>query len=127
MEEVHKKQQFVGMCNRAGVRIIAGSDGPSIGRLLPGFALQRELELLVEAGLSPLQALRAATSTAAEALGKEDQLGTLELGKLADLVVLDADPLVKIENVKKVHSVVLGGRVYDPKVLLEQTLAEARK
>ena len=127
VEAVHKEQLFVGMCNEAGVRIIAGTDGPNMGRLLPGFGLQRELELLVEAGLSPLQALRAATSTAAEALGKEDGLGTLEPGKLADLVVLDADPLTAIQNVRKVRTVVQGGKVYEPGALLEQTLAEAQK
>jgi imidazolonepropionase-like amidohydrolase len=125
-EAVHKEQRFVGMCNEAGVRIIAGTDGPNMGRLLPGFGLQRELELLVEAWLSPLQALRAATLTAAEALGKEDQLGTLETSKLADLVVLDADPLAAIQNVRKVRAVVQGGKVYEPSGLLEQVLAEAQ-
>lgn len=127
VEAVYKEQQFVEMCNEAGVRIIAGTDGPNMGRLLPGFGLQRELELLAEAGLSPLQALRAATSTAAEALGKEDRLGTLEPSKLADLVVLDADPLVAIQNVKKVRTVIQGGKVYEPEALLEQTLVEAQK
>ena len=126
-EAVHKEQRFVGMCNEAGVRIIAGTDGPNMGRLLPGFGLHRELELLVEAGLSPLQALRAATSTAAEALGKENQLGVLEPGKLADLVVLDADPLAAIQSVRKVRTVVQGGKLYEPSALLEQTLAEAQK
>lgn len=127
VESVRKEQRFVGMCNEAGVRIIAGTDGPGMGRLLPGFGLQRELELLVEAGLSPLQALRAATSTAAEALAKEDRLGTLEPGKLADLVVLDADPLAAVQNVKQVRTVVQGGKVYEPSTLLEQALADAQK
>lgn len=127
VEAVRKEQQFVGMCNEAGVRIIAGTDGPGMGRMLPGFGLQRELELLVGAGLSPLQALQAATSTSAQALGKEDRLGTLEPGKLADLVVLDADPRAAIQNVKKVRTVVQGGKVYEPSALLEQTLAEAQK
>lgn len=127
VEAVRKEQRFIGMCNDAGVRIIAGTDGPGMGRLLPGFGLQRELELLVEAGLSPLQALRAATSTAAEALGKEDRLGTLEPGKLADLVVLDADPLAAIQNVKQVRTVVQGGKVYEHSALLEQALSDAQK
>ena len=77
-EAFQKEQKFVGMCGEASVRIIAGTDGPSIGVLVPGFALHREMELLTASGLSPLQALRAATSTAAEALGKVDQLGTVE-------------------------------------------------
>lgn len=127
VEAVRKEQRFVGMCNEAGVRIIAGTDGPGMGLLLPGFGLQRELELLVESGLSPLQALRAATSTSAEALAKEDRLGSLEPGKLADVVVLDADPLLAIQNVKKVRTVVQGGKVYEPGALLEQALAEALK
>ena len=59
--------------------------------------------------------------------GKEDRLGTLEPGKLADLVVLDADPLAAIENVKKVHTVVQGGRVYEPSALLEQALSDVQK
>ena len=63
-EAFEKQQEFVEMCNPAGVRIIAGTDGPGIGSLLPGFGLHRELELLVASGLSPLQALRAATLTA---------------------------------------------------------------
>lgn len=114
-----------GKCNQAGVRIIAGSDGPGVGTLLPGFALHRELELLVASGLSPLQALRAATSTAAEALGKEDLLGTIERGKLADLVVVDADPLERIQNLQKIRLVVQGGRTYAPDVLLQQLRSEA--
>ena len=81
-EAFDKEQKFVGMCAAAGVRIIAGTDGPGIAMLTPGFGLHRELELLADSGLSPLQALRAATSTAAEALGKEAQLGTVEPGNL---------------------------------------------
>jgi imidazolonepropionase-like amidohydrolase len=125
-EALPKEQRFVEMCNAAGVRIIAGTDGPSIGLLVPGFALHRELELLVGAGLSPLQALRAATSNAAEALGKEDRLGTLEPGKLADLVVLDADPLAAIQNARKISLVVQGGKTFQPEALLEQALRQAQ-
>jgi imidazolonepropionase-like amidohydrolase len=127
LEAFQKQEKFVGMCNQAGVRIIAGTDGPGIGSLTPGFGLHRELELLVESGLSPLQALRAATSTAAEALGKEDQLGTIESGKLADLVVLEADPLKGIQNLRKIHLVVAGGKTYSPNVLLQQVRSEANK
>jgi imidazolonepropionase-like amidohydrolase len=125
VEAFRKQQTFVGMCNQAGVRIISGTDGPGIGKLMPGFGLHHELELLVASGLTPLQALRAATSTAAEALGKEDQLGTLERGRLADLVVLDADPLAEIQNLRKIHMVVQGGRTYLPDVLLHQARARA--
>jgi imidazolonepropionase-like amidohydrolase len=127
VEGFRKRQKFLGMCNLAGVRIIAGTDGPGIGRLAPGFALHRELELLVSSGLSPLEALRAATSTAAEALGKEDQLGTIERGKLADLLILDADPLAGIPNLRKIHLVVQGGKTYAPEALLQQARSKAGK
>jgi imidazolonepropionase-like amidohydrolase len=127
LEAFHKQQKFVGMCNRAGVSIIAGTDGPGIGSLIPGFGLHRELELLVESGLSPLQALRAATSTAAEALGKEDELGTIESGKLADLVVLEDDPLKGIQNLRKIHLVVADGKTYSPSVLLQQVRSQENR
>lgn len=127
VEAFHKQEMFVGMCNQAGVKIIAGTDGPGIGSLLPGFGLHRELELLVASGLSPLQALRAATLTAAEALGKDDQLGTVARGKLADMVVLDADPLQKVQNLRKIHLVVQGAKTYEPDALLEQAKAQAGK
>ena len=91
---------------------------------VPGFALHRELELLVASGLSPLQALRAATLTAAQALGKEE-LGSVEPGKLADMVVLDADPLQEIHNLKKIHLVVQGGKTYAPEALLQQARSQA--
>jgi imidazolonepropionase-like amidohydrolase len=127
VKSFHKQQKFVGMCSQAGVRIIAGTDGPGIGRLLPGFGLHRELELLEESGLSPLQAVRAATSTAAEALGKEDQLGTIERGKFADLVVLDANPLAGVQNLRKIHLVVQDGKTYSPEALLQQVRSQANK
>jgi imidazolonepropionase-like amidohydrolase len=127
LEAFHKQEKFVGMCNRAGVKIIAGTDGPGIGSLLPGFGLHRELELLVESGLSPLQALRAASLTAAEALGKDDRLGTVQAGKLADLVVLDADPLQGIRNLRKIHLVVQEGKTYAPDGLLQQARSQANK
>src|SRR5215469_1452003 len=127
LEAFHKQEKFVGMCNRAGVKIIAGTDGPGIGSLLPGFGLHRELELLVESGLSPLQALRAASLTGAEALGKDDRLGTVEPGKFADMVVLDADPLQEIQNLKKIHLVVQGGKIYAPDALLQQARSQANK
>jgi len=126
-EAFHKQEKFVGMCNRAGVKIIAGTDGPGIGSLLPGFGLHRELELLVASGLSPLQALRAATLTAAEALGKEDRLGTIEPGKFADMVVLNADPLQEIQNLRKIYLVVQGGKTYAPDALLQQARSQANK
>jgi imidazolonepropionase-like amidohydrolase len=127
VEAFHKQEKFVGMCNQAGVRIIAGTDGPSIGRLLPGFALHRELELLVTSGLSPLQALRAATSTAAEALGREGDLGTIAPAKFADMLIVDADPLKEIQNLRKIHVVIEDGKTYTPDELLQQIRSQTNK
>jgi imidazolonepropionase-like amidohydrolase len=125
-----KRKRFVGMCNRAGVRIIAGSDGIGPGNLLPGFGLHRELELLVESGLSPMQALQTATINAAQALRKDKELGTIEAGKLADLIILEADPLKDISNTRKISAVVANGRLLDGKALndkLDQAEAAARR
>ncbi len=101
----------------AGVRVVAGTDWqPSY------LALHWELELLVEAGLSPLEALRAATLDAARALGVEGRLGVIEEGAFADLVVLDADPLLDIRNTQKIYAVIRNGELVDRARLL----AEAR-
>ncbi|HXW92535.1 MAG TPA: amidohydrolase family protein [Terriglobales bacterium] len=114
-----KRQQFVGMCSRAGVKIIAGTDGPGLGTLVPGYGLHHELQLLVESGLSADQALRAATLTAAEALGKDKDLGSVEAGKLADLLIVGADPLADIRNASKIEMVIKGGKQYRPADLIQ--------
>jgi len=89
-----------------GVRIVAGTDYG-----LPGFSLLREVELYVEAGLSPMEALRAATVVPADVMGLSNEAGTLEPGKRADLVVLDRDPLSDIHNIRSSHWVVANGRM----------------
>ena len=96
--------------HRRGVKLQAGTDA------LPGF-LHWELEYFVQAGLSPLEVLRIATQEAAAALGAEDDLGTLEVGKLADLVLLDANPLEDIKNTQTIWRVIKGGWVFDPEEL----------
>jgi imidazolonepropionase-like amidohydrolase len=116
-----KRKQFVGMCAHAGVRILAGSDGAALGALVPGFALQHELQLLVESGLSPLQALQAATTNAAQALGQERELGTIATGFLGDLLLVESDPLADIHNASKIHLVIKRGVVYKPDALLAST------
>jgi imidazolonepropionase-like amidohydrolase len=100
-----------GLAHRHGVRLVAGTDHV-IGERdsLPN--LHRELELLVESGLSPLAALTAATRNGARALGLGATHGTIEAGKVADLVVLDADPTVAIGNTRRVRMVVKGGRAF---------------
>jgi hypothetical protein len=105
----------VGRMHRAGVKILAGSDAPWL--VVPGFSLHDELVLLVKAGFTPAETLRAATSDSAQFLGLENSLGTVETGKLADLVLLDANPLEDIRNTQKVSGVFLQGRYFNRKAL----------
>jgi len=116
-----KRQRFVRMLHEAGVRLLAGTDSFGLGKHLPGLGLQNELALLVESGLSPLAALQAATVTAAAALGQSDNLGALEPGKFADIVVLEADPLMDIQNARRVRTVLKAGRVYETAALRATT------
>ena len=95
----------------AGVPILAGSD-----QVVPGFSLHRELELLVRAGLSPLEAIRAATTVPAKIFGIADT-GEIASGQRADLVILDANPLDDIRNIRRVHLTVTAGKAYDPNLL----------
>jgi imidazolonepropionase-like amidohydrolase len=121
----NRQLQVAGEMYRAGVPLLAGTDTPGLDRI-PGFSLVEELELLVRAGLSPLAALQAATREPARFLGLADSLGTIEVGKIADLVLLDADPLADIRNVHKVHAVVLRGR-YLSAEMLQSMRAEVRQ
>jgi len=97
----------------AGISVVRGTDTGFLGIML-GTSTLLELNLLVDAGLNPLQALRAATSDAAKMIGKEREFGAVETGRLADLVILDANPLEDIRNIRSVYRVVLAGTVYDP-------------
>lgn len=113
--------------HRGGARILAGTDvDSSFAFLFFGFSLHDELELLVKGGLSPLEALRAATINPAVFLKREKDLGTVEAGKLADLVLLDASPLEDIRNTKKINAVVANGK-YLPKNELEKLLNAAEE
>jgi imidazolonepropionase-like amidohydrolase len=104
--------QRTGDLNKAGVKLLAGTDTPQ-PFVFPGFSLHQELELLVRSGLTPLEALRTATYNPAEYLGALDSLGTVGQGKMADLVVLDADPLSDIRNTRRISAVIANGRVFD--------------
>ncbi|MBF6331214.1 amidohydrolase family protein [Nocardia transvalensis] len=104
---------LLGALHAAGVGIVAGTD-TGVPYVFPGSALHEELELLVRAGLSPLRALQAATRDAARCLGIEHLTGTVEPGKFADLVVLDADPLASITNTSRIHAVLARGRYLGP-------------
>ena len=97
--------------NDDGIGLLAGTDTP-LGSL-PGFALHTELELLVRAGLKPVEALRMATLNPARCFGLEKDLGTVTPGKLADLLLLDANPLDDIRHTTKIAAVVANGRLYD--------------
>ncbi|HXG92511.1 MAG TPA: amidohydrolase family protein [Blastocatellia bacterium] len=113
-----KQLEMVGAMNRAGVDILAGTDTPN-PYVFPGFSLHDELALLVKAGLTPMQALQAATRNAARYLGMLDSTGTIEQGKLADLVLLDANPLADINSTRKIQAVIVGGRLIDRAALDE--------
>ena len=104
-----KEVELVGAMSRAGVGILAGTD-VSNPFCFPGFSLHDELALLVQAGLTPMQALQAATLNAARFMGREADLGTVQKGRIADLVLLDANPLDDISNTRKINAVVFGGR-----------------
>jgi imidazolonepropionase-like amidohydrolase len=110
--------------HRAGVRLLAGSDSLDT-YVFPGPSLHQELQLLVQAGLTPMEALQAATKNASDFLERED-IGVIATGKTADLVLLDADPLADISNTKKINAVVLGGK-YLSRADLDAMLAQGRQ
>jgi hypothetical protein len=102
---------------KAGVTIMAGTDTP-IAFLTPGFSLHLELERLVEeGGMSPMQALEAATLTPAKYFNLQDTVGTIELGMMADMLLLDANPLQKIQNTTTIRAVFKAGELFNRKAL----------
>jgi hypothetical protein len=107
---------LVELMHRAGVPVAAGTDTP-IGFAAPGYSLHSELEMLVRAGLSPMEALHSATIRPAEFFGLTGLMGTIETGMLADLVLLSADPLADITNTRSVEAVVTKGRLLDRQAL----------
>ena len=115
--------KVVGSMYRAGVKLLAGTDALN-PECFPGFGLHDELALLVDAGLSPLAAIQAATLNAAQFIGQLDRRGTIEAGKAADLVLLDKDPLADIHNTRSIQAVVYNGKLI-PRAALGAMLAEA--
>ena len=97
----------------AGIPVVMGSDTGFFGVML-GVATQLEMELMVEAGLSRADALRTATINAARMLGRDKEQGTIDAGKVADLLILDANPLEDIRAIRRIYRVVKGGVVHDP-------------
>src|SRR5258708_37655919 len=97
-----KEMEFERAFAKAGGLLLAGEDPTGIGGVLAGFGDQREVELLVEAGFTPLEAIRIATFNGAQYLGDADRIGTIAPGKQADLVVIKGDPSQKIEDIENV-------------------------
>lgn len=112
MREGHRRlQEFLGEVVKAGANVVAGTDaGPAV---IPGISLHRELELLVAAGLSPMRAIMAATKVGAAYLGKANDLGTIEEGKLADLIVIRGNPLENIRHTREIEVVIKDGEIVD--------------
>lgn len=107
-----KYSQMLGKLYRAGVPIIAGTDTPAPW-VLPGAGLLVEMELMVRAGMTPSDVLRSATGRAADILHKSRDVGTIRTGRIADMILLDADPVADIRNLRRIHSVFLGGKEID--------------
>jgi imidazolonepropionase-like amidohydrolase len=103
------RQRLITELHAAGAGILLGSDSPQIFNV-PGFAIHRELGFLVDAGLTPFAALETGTVNAAKFFGQESDYGSVAVGKVADLVLLDANPLLDISNSRRVHGVMLAGR-----------------
>ena len=105
---------MIGALHKAGVRVVAGTD-----QAIPGHSLHREIELYVQAGFTPLEAIQAATSVPAQVMGLGKDVGTVEVNKRADLIVLDANPLDDIHNIRTVEFVVANGVIYPTAKLWE--------
>jgi imidazolonepropionase-like amidohydrolase len=116
--------KLTGEMHRAGVSLLVGSDSldPFV---FPGDSLHRELEEFVRTGFTPLEAIQAATRGAAQFLGREKDFGTIEVGKTADLILLDANPVENIVNTRKILAVIYNGRHFD-RTALDALLAKAR-
>ena len=120
---VEHELDIVKKLQAANVPFIAGTDTPAGVDVLPGFSLHLELQRFVAAGFTPLEALQTATINPAKFLDKLDDFGTVEKGKIADLVLLNANPLDDIRNTQKIDVVFSNGR-YNSRVQLDRILAD---
>ena len=109
--------QLTRMLYESGVTVLSGSDIPNFD-LVPGASLHHELELLVEAGIPPLEVIKIATRNGAQVLGIEEEVGTIESGKQADMIVLSDNPLDDIRNTKKIEAVIVDGQFIDNKQII---------
>jgi imidazolonepropionase-like amidohydrolase len=119
---IEKELEVVQLLHKAGVPFLAGTDTPPGVYIFPGFSLHEELQRFVAAGFTPLEALQTATLNPTRFLGMDEQLGTIEKGKLADLVLLNGNPLEDISNTQKIAAVIVNGQYYSGKDL-EKMLA----
>jgi len=110
-------QEFVARFFHAGGPVAAGTDELTPG-VVPGFSLHRELELMVQAGLTPMQAIQAATKAGADFLGRSNEVGTIETGKLADLIIVDGQPHVRISDIRNVSTIIKDGMAFEKSALL---------
>jgi hypothetical protein len=117
--ELRREMDFELAFVKAGGLLLAGPDPTGNGGVLPGFGDQREIELLVEAGFTPVQAIQIATENGAKYLGQQDRIGTLAPGKQADLVLIKGDPSKNIEEIENVETVFKAGIGYDSAKLIE--------
>jgi imidazolonepropionase-like amidohydrolase len=120
-----RAREVLRLMHEAGVLLLAGTD-LGMPFVFAGFSLHEDLELLVQAGLTPLHALQTATLNPARFLDRSEELGTVAAGKLADLVLLDANPLEDITNIRRIHAVVADGRLYR-RAQLDSLLARAAR
>ena len=109
----HNMQRFIGQFARAGGKVMSGTDTSAHGWAVAGIGLHREMELLTQVGLTSMEAIVATTRNPAEGYRVLDRLGTIEAGKLADLVIVNADPLLDIRNMQKIEWVLKDGKVID--------------
>jgi imidazolonepropionase-like amidohydrolase len=103
-----KELEVIGALHHAGIRIVAGTD-----QTVPGYSLHREIELYAQAGFTPMEAIQAATIVPARVMGVDKELGTVEVGKRADVIILGGNPLEDIHNTRKVEYVITNGTMYD--------------
>jgi imidazolonepropionase-like amidohydrolase len=116
---MRKEMDFEVAFVKAGGLLLAGPDPTGNGGVLPGFGDQREIELLVEAGFTPEQAIQIGTENGAQYLGRDDKIGTLAAGKQADMVLIKGDPARKIEDIENIETVFKNGVGYDSRKLIE--------
>jgi imidazolonepropionase-like amidohydrolase len=120
------RRKLIFECQKNGVGLLLGCDAPQVFNV-PGFSTHNELEYLVAAGLTPYQAIQTGTINVARYLGKEKESGTVAVGKIADLVLVNANPLQSVSNTKKIEGVVLNGTWMDRKVLDAQLAKLVKK